>query len=163
MDKELARQVLQEQEATAQALRSLGRKPPSHSAEGIRIALANAWHRLAELKADAATPDLLAEMSEALTELEAQAEQYLNWRVSSEENIPERFETLKTFASGLVNQLKRELDNLEAAFRRILDGDGVDNKLAVLALECQIINYDLFRYLLARAFDEMPNELIPRA
>jgi hypothetical protein len=93
-----ASQALQEH-ATAQAIRSLGRKSQNPSGEAIKAAIVTAWQRLTELRADPAkfktTPELLAEIAEALTELEAQTETYLNWRVSPEEDIQARFTLLK--------------------------------------------------------------------
>jgi hypothetical protein len=161
---EAATQALHEH-ATAKAIRSLGRKPQSPSAGQIRAAIATAWQRLTELRADPGkyktTPELLAEIAEALTELETQAESYLNWQVSVEEDINARFSVLKTFATALVNKLAQETEYIQAQGKRIIDGGC--NAAAILVFQCQVIHFDLFRFLLGRTIDEMPSFINPQA
>jgi hypothetical protein len=155
---ESCEQALREHMA-AMALKSLGQKSPT-SAEGIRIALDNAWHRLSKLKADPSghktTPELLADIASGLNELESQAKSYLDWRVNPEENVDAQFNTLRTFASALVNTLRRESESLVAALRRVVDEDQVDREPVILILECQVINFNLLSYLLTSTIDQMP-------
>ena len=161
---ESCEQALREHMA-AMALKSLGQKSPT-SAEGIRIALDNAWHRLAKIKADPAryktTPELLADIASRLNELEAQASQYLNWRVNPEENVDAQFNTLRTFASALVNTLRRESESLVAALKRVVDENQIEREPVILILECQVINFNLLSYLLARTIDQMPYYPAPK-
>jgi hypothetical protein len=163
--KEACEQALQEH-AAEMALRSI--RPPSHSAEGLRIAILNAWHKLAELKADPAkfktTQELLESISTDLIELESLTDQYLNftWQATPGEDINSQFLVLKAFASGVSDKIARETDNTVTMFRRVLDENEYDKAAVILILECQIIRFDLFRFLLSRTIDQMPYYPDPR-
>jgi hypothetical protein len=126
---------------------------------------AKAWTRLAELKANpdkyGTTPEILNAIAAMLTELESEAGQNLNWSVAAEVGMQYRFDMLKAFASVLATRLAQSAQYLTREAQSVIDA-GCKAE-GVLLLQLQVISFDVLRYLLGRAIDEMPVMPIPQA
>jgi hypothetical protein len=157
-----------EQIAARKAVLSLGSnlaKQENPTADQIRAGIAKAWTRLAELKANpdkyGTTPEILYAIAAMLAELESETDQNLNWSVAAETGMQYRFDMLKAFASVLATRLGQSSQYLTHEAQNVINsGCQAD---AVLLFQLQVISFDVLRYLLARAIEEMPVTPVPQA